>query len=483
MENLNYVIDFVNDALKYALDKNTPLFADEYYRQSKQQVCKNFDGTPNVIKSNLARQMNFIRTLYALSALTEDDIYKEKANAAIHYHFEHHQYRNGLIDWGGHRVVNLRTHKCVGEHVHELKNNFLSYMIMNKVDEERTKKYMRAFWNAHVYNWKTLEISRHGDFFKPMGVLWNNNFENPEPFFEALGLSFLNAGIDLIYTAFELYKITNEEGALIWGKRLAEMYVKARNKKTGLGVYQFTQPKQRQTTDDFSITYSIYGDRAKRQLGPELGTFALEGNVLLEAHANTIYGISILTELKEAETVPNKELRGLINDCTSGLLAYAKYGYIKETKMFKPLLADGQDLTGFILQRDGYYGQKGESLGQYKASGTIFLAFLKTALISTNKELLEVAESIGESLDLGPKLINLKTKNSCPEVLFAYINLYQYTNDNIYLQMAETISKNICNLGFDDDIIKIDSLNILALLCIEAAKRNMLDSIDFSIYI
>jgi pectate lyase len=33
------------------------------------------------------------------------------------------------------------------------------------------------------------------------------------------------------------------------------------------------------------------------------------------------------------------------------LEAYARYGYVAETNEFKPLFADGRDLTGFVPAR------------------------------------------------------------------------------------------------------------------------------------
>ena len=67
------------------------------------------------------------------------------------------------------------------------------------------------------------------------GQRWENTFDNPAPFFETLGLSFLDAGNDLIYSGAMLYKFTGDKGALLWTKRLADQYVKARNPRPGWG--------------------------------------------------------------------------------------------------------------------------------------------------------------------------------------------------------------------------------------------------------
>lgn len=65
------------------------------------------------------------------------------------------------------------------------------------------------------------------------------------------------------------------------GKHLYRQYVLARNPETGLPVYQFSSPQQRQPIPaDDNQTQSWYGDRAKRQFGPEFGEIAREANVL-----------------------------------------------------------------------------------------------------------------------------------------------------------------------------------------------------------
>lgn len=64
-----------------------------------------------------------------------------------------------------------------------------------------------------------------------MGALWQNDFVQQPPFFATKGLSFLNAGNDLIYSASLLYKYDGDAGALTWAKRLAEQYVLPRDKE------------------------------------------------------------------------------------------------------------------------------------------------------------------------------------------------------------------------------------------------------------
>ncbi len=98
--------------------------------------------------------------------------------------------------------------------MHELKNAYPYYELMFAVDKPATARFIRAFWNAHVYDWKILETSRHGEYGKAMGKLWASDFEQQPPFFATKGLSFLNAGNDLIYSASLLWQYDHEQGAL-----------------------------------------------------------------------------------------------------------------------------------------------------------------------------------------------------------------------------------------------------------------------------
>ena len=50
-----------------------------------------------------------------------------------------------------------------------------------------------------------------------------------------------------------------------------------------------------------------------------------------------------------------------------GLKAFATYAYDEQNNTFRPMLANGTDLSGYALKRDGYYGKKGTVLKTYPA--------------------------------------------------------------------------------------------------------------------
>ena len=476
---------------------NSPLLANGINPRTGAQLEWVFPDGKSAILSNFSGQQNFMRVLDGLTQLTKDQKYRQRAIDNIRFYFEHFQDVNGLLLWGGHRFIDLKTMEPQGpsekELVHELKNAYPYYELMFEVDKPATAKFIRAFWNAHVYDWKTLETSRHGEYGKTMGALWKSDFVQQPPFFATKGLSFLNAGNDLIYSASLLYKYDGDAGALTWAKRLAEQYVLPRDKKTGLGVYQFTQPLKRADTTDDSDTHSKYGDRAQRQFGPELGPDALEGNMLLKGRTSTLYSENALMQLALAKSL-GKDGDDIKRWTLDGLKAFAAYAYDEQNNTFRPLMANGKDLSGYALKRDGYYGKKGTVLKAYPAGNEFFLSFARAWTLEPDHAIWKVARGIAKGQGLGDigepggtnLRLNSQTDNHQPYAIFALIDLWQATGLRDYLTLADRIGANIIdhkriNGFFVDDpeaeYASIDSIAPYALLALEAAFGNTPDAV------
>jgi pectate lyase len=483
-------------------DNPSPLFADGINVHTDEHVKWKFPGGREAVMSNLASQQNLLRTLVGLSNLTGDLSFKNAAKEAIEYHFKYLQDSEGLMQWGGHRFIDLITLNIDGAEekggmVHELKNHFPFYELMYEVNPEATAKYIKAVWNAHIYDWKSLELSRHGQYGLKLGKLWDSEFENREPFSETVGLSFLNAGNDLIYAAGILYKLSKDEGALRWGKRLAEQYVKARDEKTGLGVYQFTKPRKAEHCDDDSNTLSKFGDRAGRQLGPEFGKAALEGKMLLQRHAETIYSESALMQLQLAREI-GEEAKEMLKWTEDGMLSYYNNAYIKKINKFRPMLTDGTDLSDFVLKRNGYYGKAGTVLGQYSANSKFLLSYVRAFISTGHSEFWTLARAIAKAYSLGEIGIlpgkdvdlNLGTENDDARVLFSVIDMYKYTENEGYLKLARVIGNNIVrNKYFNGYFMpgkeyvnaSFDAVEPLALLYLDAAIEGDFDKVPYFI--
>lgn len=483
------VLDKAGD--RYHGDAPSPLLADGVDPRSGEQMQWIFPDGRSAVLSNFSAQQNFMRVLSGLSNLSGDAKYRQRAIDNVKYYFDHYQDKGGLLIWGGHRFIDLKTLQPEGpsekEIVHELKNAYPYYDLMFEVDKEATARFIRAFWNAHVYDWEIMETSRHGQYGKEMGRLWNNGFTQQPPFFATQGLSFLNAGNDLIYSASMLAKYNQESPALTWALRLAEQYVLPRDKQTGLGVYQFTQPLKRDSTTDDADTHSKYGDRAQRQFGPEFGAGALEGNMLLAGRTSTIYSENALMQLQLAKDL-GSDGNALRQWTLDGLKAFARYAYDESSNTFRPLLANGQDLSNYVLPRDGYYGKKGKVLKPYPAGSEFLLSYARAFTLEQDALLWKTARGIAKGQGLGDLgsapgqevNVNLTTENNDPYAVFALLDLYNASREAAYLTLAQKVADNIIatrlHHGFfvadaQRQYANIDDIAPYALLALEATQR------------
>lgn len=503
---IDAVIEFCNNVLTHGRDRyrNTPspLFSDGINIDTLEQVKWNLPGTGEVVISNLAIQQNLFRTLTALSQLLDEPIYQAAAKDSIRYHFQHLADSSGLLQWGGHKFIDLRTLEPVGpaekSYVHELKNCFPYYELMYEVDANATKKFIQAFWNAHVYDWDELDIGRHGQYGLAFKSIWDRELVQLAPFRESVGLSFINTGNDLIYAAATLYQLTGDKAALKWAKHLAYQFVMARDEKTGLGAYQFTQPKKTADTDDDTNTLSKYGDRAKRQFGPEFGDSALEAKILRATGANSIYSKNALIQLQLAESI-GKDAEDFLQWTVDGLKSFAKHAYIPETNSFRTMFIDGTDLTDYVLKRNGYYGKAGTTLTSYFAHSGFLLSYARAFLHTGDSELWEMVRKIAKGNGIGDLgyepgtgvEINHATDCSDPITLFAILDLYQATNCKEYLAIGRIIGDQIIGRSFHKGYFvknetsihaKFDALEPFALIALQAAIENKLDLIPDFVY-
>jgi pectate lyase len=189
---LKIVTEFAGHVLIDAVDRDhdprTPLLANGVNVYTKEQLEWMFPSGRKAVLSDLTVQQNLLRVLTGLTNLTGEPKYKTAAKAELAYYFAHFQDAGGLLDWGGHKFVDLRTLTPVGfaekNGVHELKNVFPFYELMYETDPAATVKFITAFWNAHIYNWRTLEVSRHGEYGHPLRTHWDEAFDDPAPYFE-----------------------------------------------------------------------------------------------------------------------------------------------------------------------------------------------------------------------------------------------------------------------------------------------------------
>ncbi|MFE8049967.1 pectate disaccharide-lyase PelW [Brenneria goodwinii] len=470
--------------------RSTPLLADGFDVLNMEPVVWQFPDGHRAPISNFASQQNWLRTLCAMSAVTGENQYQQQAESLSRY-FLHHfvDDKSGLFYWGGHRFINLDTLKSEGPEskalVHELKHHLPYYALLHRVDAEKTRHFLQGFWNAHVEDWDALDLGRHGDYAKP---------RDPDVFLHPCrdvvdpakwpilpltkGLTFVNAGTDLIYAAFKYAQYTGDRQAAKWGKHLYRQYVMARNPETGMPVYQFSSPLQRQPTpDDDNQTQSWFGDRAQRQFGAEFGAIAREANVLFRDMRPLLID-NPLAMLDILRTQPDAEILGWV---ISGLKNYYQYAYDAASNTLRPMWNDGQDMTGYRFKRDGYYGKAGTELTLFTLDGDYLLPLVRAYRLSGDDDLYALINTMLNRLN------NEDIQQiASPILLLAVIELAEHEHSEkwgIYAwQLAEVLFDKHFHRGLfvrsaRHRYVRLDDPIPLALLTIIAACRCKLNAI------
>lgn len=498
-QRLEVLKTYANHVLETGRDhwsgQNSPLLADGVHVDTGEPVVWKFEGDSYII-SNMASQQNLFRFLTGLSNITGDPVYKQAAVDAIQYHFDHLLSPSGLLLWGGHQFIDLRTLEPANTpngfdtYSHEFKDHYPFYDLMYEVDPEKTTQFLRALWNAHVTDWGVLDMNRHGSWDKPMGELWDNKFNNPEPFFESRGLTFINAGSDLIYAASKLYEFEQEEGALEWARNLNGLYLNARHPETGLGAYQYSKPERRRqppAEGPLLNTQSVYGDRAENQFGPFYGDVAREGWVLWGWRVKTIYVANGFMQMSMAESM-GEEGKPFLDGVVSGLKALAHYGYDAQANHFRAMWADGTDLTGIEYPRIGYYSEHASSWDPLPADMDFLMVYARAYRLTGDPELWQTVRQIASGLGLGEFgdepgsdiVINMKTPGQGYKEIFALLELYRLIPDEQFLnrarQTADQMIKNEMVNGYfvasaNHVHARFDSPQPLAILALDAVIK------------
>lgn len=463
-KRLRTVITFADNVLEKGRDRwsgqRTPLLVDGIDPVSGEPVVWRYEGDELIIH-NLASQQNLFRALRGLTNLTGKARYEQMARDAIRYHFDHLRASCGKLRWGGHQFIDLRGLEPVGHfdaNCHELKWNLPFYELMWAVDPEATAQCLRAVWRGHILDWETAALNRHasyGDGAPPAPAVWQRDFADPEPFFDSNGLSFLNCGADLVFAGGILYELGGERPALTWAKRLANMYTKARHPETGMGAYQFTKPRRRRKPPaegplTGGLTNSGYGDRIENKFGhsgssqpedefynPIKGKVAADG--MLVAREAWVWSISggfpryTLMQLFLAESIGD-DADVFAQDAADHLEAHARYAYDAESNHFRPMWADGTDVTGLTIPRTGYgRGNRGDSYRANAATPAHLAAYLRAARLTERDLLWQTARDMARGLGLGEigaepggeMALCPETPEPTPTLIFALLELYQ----------------------------------------------------------
>jgi hypothetical protein len=127
--------------------------------------------------SNASLQMDLYRVLRELSRMTGDPRYKKAADDGLSDFLKITQHpETGLLAWGEHLSWNCLTEKAdsrtyhpdkkVQQFIHEPKRKFLYFDELLVSDQQRALKYAQGLWDHQIFDQKTGNFSRHGDYAK-----------------------------------------------------------------------------------------------------------------------------------------------------------------------------------------------------------------------------------------------------------------------------------------------------------------------------
>ncbi len=513
---LKAVRSFAENVLEKGRDRwsgqETPLLADGINVDTGSPVVWRYEGKEYIIH-NLANQQNLFRVLVGLSNLTGDERYKAAAKASIRYHFDNLAAGCGKLRWGGHQFIDLRTLSAVGHfdaNCHEFKCNFPYYELMWEVGEEATATFIRALWQGHVSNWRDLTMNRHAGYRggpAATSAIWERAYDDPAPFFEANGLSFLNCGSDLIYAGGMLFALNGERGSLEWALRMAGMYAKARHPETGMGAYQYTKPRRSTEPPEGpltgTLTYSSYGDRTENQFGrsgssdpgheyynpvkdktgPDGMLVAREGWMASPGG----YPWYAIVQLHLAETLGSAG-QAFADDAANHLEAYARHSYRPHENHFLAMWADGTDATGLKIPRTGYHGQQGVVFRAKGVDQRDLLAYVRAYRVTGRSFLWETARSMARGLGMGeigsrPGVeVSLEPGSAGSDYreVFVLLEMHRASDHPAYLAQARLAGDRIVKNRFHNGLFvadqtyinaSFDAVEPLALLALEAVLR------------
>lgn len=510
-DRLHAVIQHVENVLKYGHEYNeeTKLLPDAINTLTGEPAKWTFPNRAQVPYANLANQQNFFRTLVALSNVTGDTKYKDEAVDILSEFMENYQSPNGLFEWGGHRAINLDTldvQSFEGPNgPHELKNMMPYYELMLEVNEEATLKFMRQLWTAHFY-FETTDMNRHGSYSTaydvnvfgqtiPDDVIQMDQQGNPIIPADSPGLlPFVNSATDLAYAAFTLSDYTFDPIPADWAKYLMRQYNLASNPITGMTVYQFKSTQVTKTPAECAVpsyTNSGCGDRVARQFR-DFGPIARESNVAWK-NTQAVYVDNILMLLEAADKYGVEHFVDWARDYIEGYLEYA-YIRIDGRNKIIPMFIDGTVTYGYIVPEVGYFGPSKMRLDYVDMPTTYLLPILRTILQTKEDEDriklwgyfrdIVYTFGLGDIGELGGASPNLDLDTSIddPFALMAMVELYDYTKNESYLNVARTIGNNIVNEKFhrgffvQDEIMlysRLDQPDTLALLTLDAVIRGI----------
>lgn len=168
--------------------------------------------------SDLWDDQPLLRTLYALSTISENKHYAEAADAYIRCFLKLSHKPNGLLAWGTHIFYDAYKDAPGGDQdgagPHEVLVLCPDWEEMWRVDPVRVQREIELIWDWHLVDRETGEHNRHDD--------------------RTRGCDFAFSGGEFAYAFAFLYGKTKNPEHLAWAKTVAGRHWNARNPETNL---------------------------------------------------------------------------------------------------------------------------------------------------------------------------------------------------------------------------------------------------------
>ncbi|MBQ3124777.1 MAG: Ig-like domain-containing protein [Clostridia bacterium] len=512
----NYDDDvFRLDIYKKSMDTLIKLYSDPYsksplllsyldVRTMKPLEWQQVLGQPTLAQSNLATDSMVYRCMDYLSEFTGDPKYKERVDAVYQWHLDYGLSENFMGYWGGHAAINLKDLKPIlapmNYNTHEFKEHYMYWDPFYRLDPEAGYKLCRNVVLAHITDWQYMLSNRHASYSKELDTsMWTNL----DAFANDYGIipttkeqPFKNMGCDMEHAAGSIVRFTGDEYAREWGLRIFKMYAEAANPVTNIMPSVYTTGKDAEGVKDPDVEFAntfypykwyeiddideayttvAYGDRFVNQFGEDLvaqGFYdesVLEpGNVTLaegyyKNSFQTNYMISDLGFAKELGT-DTPEGRYIVEKVVKMIEGYLDYAWIKGSNKFRYIMADGTDISDFVPNRSGYYGNyynRGEKLGHYTVGSSNVEGCIMAYLEAKKRDDLQVqAEKIyefinfmaeevldwgklgGEEIGDEDMELNYATTDSAYTSVLSLTELYYATGNMEFLDLARVVANN-----------------------------------------
>ncbi len=536
---LEALVNHAETALKYGRNIEGALYpgliVDGIDVTTKEATIWNKFTEDTYYYTNFYGQSNFLKLLDGLTLLTGDEKYREIAHEQITTRFDNPDTAgstglvdtNGLPYAGGHAVVDVKTGK-VGTLYHETKDYQLPFeLYYDALGVEGMRKYVTAYWNAHVYDSSKLEFNRHGFYNKEMSFDWDTSAPfDTDPFFETDKISFTCTANDMMEMAWFLAAKTGEDKYAVWAERLLDKYLAITDPNTGLTGPQYgilNDPHDRFIMNfkgaDFVTNSGIdfktleYGD--SRVLGE---TDLINSNTL-----NTTIGygaqamLSVYENLEDGDPAKDK----IYSYMKGNMLATAKFIYDPTIHRYKtPVLNDGTDLNDgtkmLIAPVGGYYlaaeeafpeNEAVDELALKSAIDVVYMMLQKDAAGEAENitAIWEMARAWAMNRGLGdigtintntkkPEniAVNMDSTNGNPGNTVAVISLYKYFGDQEYFDLALRMGDNIVRQYYDKDAqifhyqkkspyAQFSIAQMYTVFCVEAMSRGLVNEISLDL--